>query len=161
EDAGPLTPARLPALGPAGVTVEAVDDLAVASSPRWAQLGPVVPAPADVAEDLADLLDLPYDGDPGVTPDAPGVPTALDERVRALVPDAPATWRRHDELTVEGTPVAWWVSGTDEAAVPHAASAEGLARALAEITGADRLLLEAALRDPARAERLDAERAWP
>lgn len=160
-DAEPLNPVRLPALGPGGVTVEPVDDLAVASSPRWAQLGPVVPAPADVAEDLADLLDLPYDGDPGVAPDAPGEPTALDDRVRALVPDAPATWRRHDELIVEGTPVTWWVTGADDEAVPHAVSAEGLARALAEITGADALLLEAALRDPARAGLLAAERAWP
>jgi hypothetical protein len=35
-----------------------------------------------------------------------------------------------------------------------------LARALAELTGVDPLLLEAALRDPARAEELSAERAW-
>lgn len=159
---GPVTAARLPALGPDGVTVERADDLAVAASPRWAQLGPVVPAPADVAADLADLLDLPYEDDPGVLPDAPGDVVELDPRVRALVPDAPATWRRHDRLTVEGTRVAWWVAEPDEGpAVAHADSAEGLARALAELTGADVLLLETALRDPDRAERLAAERAWP
>ncbi|MCP2264694.1 sacsin N-terminal ATP-binding-like domain-containing protein [Promicromonospora thailandica] len=160
-DPRPVTAARLPALGPEGVTVESADDLAVAGSPRWAQLGPVVPAPADVAEDLADLLDLPYDGDPGVAPDGPGEPVELDPRVRALVPGAPATWRRHDRLTVEGTPVTWWVAEAGGAVVPHASSAAGLACALAEITGTDALLLEAALRDPDRAERLVAERAWP
>ncbi len=159
-----FAPARLPALGPAGVTVESTDDLAVAASPQWAQLGPVVPAPADVAEALADLLDLPFEGDSDITPDDPGEPVELDPRVRALVPGAQATWRRHDTLTVEGKPVAWWVSGAstgaDRNAVAHAVSPEGLARALAELTGADVLLLEAALRDPARAEELSAERAW-
>ncbi|MFI6425766.1 ATP-binding protein [Promicromonospora sp. NPDC050880] len=161
-DAGSVTPARLPALGPGGVTVEATEDLAVAASPRWAQLGPVVPAPADVAEDLADLLDLPYEDDPAVVPDGAGERVDLDPRVRALVPGAPATWRRHEPLTVEGTHVAWWVSTADDGSgVPHAGSVEGLARALAELTGADALLLEAALRDPDRAELLDAERAWP
>ncbi|MEV0950525.1 ATP-binding protein [Promicromonospora sp. NPDC050249] len=164
DDARPITPARLPALGPAGVTVERVEDLAVAASARWAQLGPVVPAPADVAEALAELLDLPFEGDTGVAPDEPGEAVELDPRVRALAPDAPSTWQRHDVLTVEGKRVAWWVSGTsadaDGPGVAHAASPEGLARALAELTGADPLLLEAALRDPARAEELSAERVW-
>ncbi|MEU4387688.1 ATP-binding protein [Promicromonospora sp. NPDC023805] len=163
-DAPSITPARLPALGPAGVSVESVDDLAVAASARWAQLGPVVPAPADVAEALAELLDLPFEGDAALAPDEPGEPVELDPRVRALAPDAPSTWRRHDVLTVEGKRVAWWVSGTSADAggpgVAHAASPEGLARALAELTGADPLLLEAALRDPARAEELSAERVW-
>jgi len=116
----------------------------------------VIPAPADVGEALADLLDLPFEGDTDVAPDDPGEPVELDPRVRTLAPGAPETWRRHDVLTVEGKRVAWWVSG----AVAHAASPEGLARALAELTGADALLLEAALRDPARAEELSAERAW-
>lgn len=157
DDARAITPARLPALGPSGVTVERVDDLAVAASARWAQLGPVVPAPADVAEALAELLDLPFESDTGVAPDEPGEAVELDPRVRALAPDAPATWRRHDVLTVEGKRVAWWVAAD---AVAHAASPEGLARALAELTGVDPLLLEAALRDPARAEELSAERVW-
>ena len=161
DDARTIAPPRLPALGPTGVTVESTDDLAVAATPRWAQLGPVVPAPADVAERLADLLDLPYEGAADLVPDEPGEPVDLDPRVRALVPGAPATWRRHAVLTVDGTRVAWWVS-EDPAGpgVAHATSPEGLARALAELTGADVLLLEAALRDPARAEELSAERAW-
>jgi hypothetical protein len=164
DDARAVTPARLPALGPAGVTVESTDDLAVAASARWAQLGPVVPAPADVAEALADLLDLPYEGGYDVVPDEPGEPVELDPRVRALAPGAPPTWRRHEVLTVEGKRVAWWVSeapdGAGGSGVAHAVSPEGLARALAELTGADVLLLEAALRDPARAEELNAERTW-
>jgi hypothetical protein len=162
DDPRPIAPPRLPALGPAGITVESTDDLAVAGSPRWAQLGPVVPAPVDVAEALADLLDLPYESDSGLVPDEPGEAVELDPRVRALAPGAPATWRRHDALTVDGTRVGWWVSEGSEPAdgVAHATSPEGLARALAEITGADPLLLEAALRDPARAEELSAERAW-
>jgi hypothetical protein len=160
DDTQRIAPHRLPALGPAGVTVERTDDLAVAASARWAQLGPVVPAPPDVAEALADLLDLPLEGDSDAGPDDAGVPVELDPRVRALAPGAPATWRRHDELTVEGTRVAWWVSETATGMVAHAASLEGLAHALAELTGADALLLEAALRDPARAETLNAERVW-
>lgn len=157
DDARPITPTRLPALGPSGVTVESVDDLAVAASARWAQLGPVVPAPADVAEALAELLDLPFEGDTGIEPDEPGEAFEIDPRVRALAPGAPSTWQRHDVMTVEGKRVAWWVTAD---AVAHAASPEGLARALAELTGVDPLLLEAALRDPARAEELSAERVW-
>lgn len=164
DDPRPIAPPRLPALGPAGITVEHTGDLAVAGSPRWAQLGPVVPAPADVAEALAELLDLPYENDSDLVPDEEGEVVELDPRVRAIVPDAPATWQRHDVLTVDGTQVVWWVSGTQaatgEPAVAHAASFQGLARALAELTGVDPLLLEAALRDPARAEQLSAERAW-
>jgi hypothetical protein len=164
DDARAITPSRLPALGPAGVTVESVDDLAVAASARWAQLGPVVPAPADVAEALAELLDLPFEGDTGIAPDERGEAVGLDPRVRALAPDAPSTWQRHDGLTVEGKSVAWWVTETPAGAgglgVAHAASPEGLARALAELTGVDPLLLEAALRDPARAQELSAERVW-
>ncbi|WP_454860215.1 sacsin N-terminal ATP-binding-like domain-containing protein [Promicromonospora soli] len=156
DDSLAISPSRLPALGPAGVTVERTDDLAVATSPQWAQLGPVVPAPADVGEALADLLDLPLEGTADISPDEPGEPAGLDPRLRTLVPGMPDQWRRHDVLTVEGNPVTWWVSD----AVAHAVSPEGLARALAELTGADALLLEAALRDPARAERLSAERAW-
>lgn len=163
DDPRPVAPPRLPALGPAGVTVESTDDLAVAGSPRWAQLGPVVPAPADAAEALAELLDLPYEGDSSLVPDELGEPVELDPRVRALAPGAPATWQRHDTLTVDGKRVTWWVSvssGRSGEGVAHAISPEGLARALAEITGADPLLLEAALRDPERAEELSAERVW-
>ncbi|MFJ3405563.1 sacsin N-terminal ATP-binding-like domain-containing protein [Promicromonospora sp. NPDC090134] len=159
-----ITPPRLPAFGPAGITVESTDDLAVAASPRWAQLGPVVPAPADVAEALADLLDLPLEAGADVGPDEPGESVGLDPRVRAVVPAAPETWRRHTTLTVEGRPVSWWVSagapGEGPDAVAHAVSVEGLARALAELSGADPLLLEAVLRDPDRADALSAERAW-
>ncbi|MGI5188267.1 sacsin N-terminal ATP-binding-like domain-containing protein [Promicromonospora sp. CA-289599] len=163
DDPRPVAPPRLPALGPAGVTVESADDLAVAASARWAQLGPVVPAPVDVAEALAELLDLPFEGDTDVVPDEPGEAVELDPRVRALAPDAPSTWRRHDVLTVEGKHVAWWVTesaGRSDEGVAHAISPEGLARALAELTSVDPLLLEAALRDPARAEELSAERVW-
>jgi hypothetical protein len=164
DDPRAIAPPRLPALGPAGLTVERTDDLAVAATPRWAQLGPVVPAPADVAERLAGLLDLPYEGGSLLAPDEPGEPVELDPRIRALAPGVPATWRRHDPETVDGTRVAWWVSedstGAGGPGVAHATSPEALARALGELTGADVLLLEAALRDPARAEELSAERVW-
>ena len=155
-----IAPGRLPALGPDGVTVESTDDLAVAASPRWAQLGPVVPAPPEVAEALAELLDLPLEDASDLAPDEPGQQVELDARVRAVVPRAPGTWRSHDTLTVEGRPVEWWVSATRAGQVPHAVSPAGLARALAEVTGTDPLLLEALLRDPDRAEALSAERAW-
>ncbi|WP_125776233.1 sacsin N-terminal ATP-binding-like domain-containing protein [Antribacter gilvus] len=158
-------PDRLPALGPDGTAVvERADDLVVAASARWAQLewadgNAVVPAPARAARALADLLDLPLVGDQGdvVPPDSPGARTPLHPHVRALSPALPEVWFAHERLTVEGREVAWWLTADGAA---HATGVTGLARALAEVSGLDRLLLEAALRQPERADALTAESAW-
>jgi hypothetical protein len=77
---------------------------------------------------------------------------------RDVVPDLPETWREHEELLVDGRPVDWWV---DDDGVPHAATSDGLARALAWATGRwdRRHLLAAVLADPADALRLAVESA--
>jgi hypothetical protein len=71
---------------------------------------------------------------------------------------APVTrWVEHDDLLVDGVPVDWWVAD----GVPHAATSEGLARALAWAAGAWHLrhALAALLTDPAAAARLMLEDA--
>ncbi|MCL2465966.1 MAG: ATP-binding protein [Micrococcales bacterium] len=117
----------------------------VPDSPMWCQrtdLGPVVPA-----RSLADILDLPLASDlaPGI-PDAPGdrepVPPALAPFVTT------DTWYLHDDLTVDGHQVEWWVHD----ALPHAVHLAGLAAALAQLCGwSSRWALETVLTDPTRA----------
>ncbi|TDD59840.1 hypothetical protein E1298_46430 [Actinomadura rubrisoli] len=96
---------------------------------------------------LAELLDLPLAGDevPGVVESA-GEKRPVPQVVRAVLPEAPATYVAHQRLTVDGQGVPWW---TGDGQV-HASGTGGLARALAWTTGnwADRLLIEAVLRDP-------------
>ena len=79
--------------------------------------------------------------------------------VRAVLPHAPERWHSHDQLIV-GEPggeveVDWWV---EDGAV-HAATVDGLARALAQAAGAwpRRLLLAAVLAEPDRAADLLSE----
>ncbi|WP_019629066.1 sacsin N-terminal ATP-binding-like domain-containing protein [Actinomadura atramentaria] len=107
----------------------------------------VVPVPAD-APALAAALDLPLASDEvdGAVESA-GERRPVPDAARAVLPDAPAEYVAHDPLVVDGRELAWWADGD----VPHAATPEGLARALAWITGRwhDRLLAAAVLRDPA------------
>lgn len=141
-------PDRLPALTADGVAVCDIEDVAVAD-PMWAQHPAVRPAlvvPSGTVETLATELDLdlPEDRTPGrVT--STGRPRPVPPAARALVPDAPTTWVRHERLLVDGQPVAWWV--TD--GVPHA-TGDGVARALAHLTRwSDRDLLTRVVADPA------------
>jgi len=103
-------------------------------------LGHQLPVSPDSAAALADLLDLPLAGElaPGVVdesrPDNVEIqPTAAE--VLRLLPTAPATWREHDQLLVDGYEVDWWVNGTGPEAVVHAATTDGLARGLAWAAG--------------------------
>ncbi len=153
-------PDRLPALEDGTAVVQPADDLEVAGSARWAQLGPVVPAPADRAAALADLLDLPLAGEDGVPePETPGERRALDARVAALDPRLGDTWWAHDDLVVDGVAVRWWVTADG---APHAVDPEGLAQALAELLGRPALAssLARALEDPDAAARLWTATAW-
>jgi hypothetical protein len=78
--------------------------------------------------------------------------------VAGVLPGAPAHWVEHERLTVDGHEVDWWV---DDDGTPHAATSDGLARALAWAAGRwpSRLLVAALLADPAAAADLAAEDA--
>ncbi|MFC0036995.1 sacsin N-terminal ATP-binding-like domain-containing protein [Actinomadura rayongensis] len=106
----------------------------------------LIPAPGDAAA-LADALDLPLAGDEvaGEIASA-GERRPVPDAALAVLPDAPAFYVAHDPLVVDGRAVPWW-TGDGE---PHASGPEGLARALAWLTGRwpDRLLVAAVLRDP-------------
>ncbi|WP_265522564.1 sacsin N-terminal ATP-binding-like domain-containing protein [Oerskovia flava] len=151
-------PDRLPALHGQDVQVVDAGDVAVTSSTQHAQLAPVVPTTGDT-DALADLLDLPVVPGEGHAerPDEPGVAVPLDPRVRALGP-LPAHWFEHDDLTVGGQGVDWWVAGGEV----HAATSAGLARALAEVCGRPgwRHLFAAALAEPGEAATLLPETVW-
>jgi hypothetical protein len=173
EDAGAPDAVRglVADTGGSGGLVTAVvpaDDAVVVDDPRWLQrtdLGALVVAPSERAEALADLLDLDLASDAaaGQVTSSGGVadvPAAVLELVRGngSAGREPLTrWVEHDDLLVDGVPVDWWV--TD--GVPHAATGEGLARALAWAVGAWHLrhALAALLTDPAAAGRLALEDA--
>ncbi|MCR6493431.1 sacsin N-terminal ATP-binding-like domain-containing protein [Cellulomonas sp. P24] len=135
----------LPCLRPAddglAVRMTPVEDAAVLASPMWAQrtdVAGLVPCPPAVAEVLAQALDLPL-----VDELAEGAVGASDEARRGPVPDGvrdllgrcPETWYEHDDLTVDGVAVAWWVEGDGPDAVIHAGHLAGLARGLAQASG--------------------------
>jgi len=150
-----------PGEGPVARIVDA-EDAVVAAQPMWAQVADVIPAPsAAAAQYLADLLDLPfrYPSDEGVAGDGAHVPIPTPPAVLALVPTAPVTYAEHEDLTVAGAPVDWWVTPDG---LPHAVTTAGLARALAQAAGRwdARAAIEILLTDPTRAAELASERAW-
>ncbi|MCO5985235.1 hypothetical protein NE235_03835 [Actinoallomurus spadix] len=105
---------------------------------------------------LADLLDLALGGEevPGVIESA-GVERPVPDVARAVLPEAPASYVHHDRLIVDGQEIPWWYAdGT-----VHASGPAGLARGLAWACDrwADRLLTEAALREPGNLADLLAE----
>jgi hypothetical protein len=117
---------------------------------------PLVLAPHHLASRLADLLDIALasedvSGRVESTPERTAVPLV----VRAVLPDAPATYLAHDRLVVDGIDVPWRY--TDGAV--HAAGPDGLACGLAWACGwwPTRHLIAALLRDPAAGIRLLAE----
>ena len=117
---------------------------------------PLVLAPHHLAPQLADLLDIALaseevSGRVESTPERIAVPA----EIRAVLPDAPATYLAHDRLVVDGIDVPWRY--TDGAV--HAAGADGLACGLAWASGRwpTRHLIAALLRDPAAGSRLLAE----
>jgi hypothetical protein len=130
------------ALDPHGRPVRcSVDEPVVLDDARWwqrADLGPrVVPAPGR-AERLADLLDLDLASDRAageVT--STGASAPVPPAVLSRWPRLPAAWWEHDDLRVDGVEVDWWVEQEPGGApVLHAATADGLARALAHAAGA-------------------------
>jgi len=155
-------PERLRVLAGERTVVVDAEGAFVPDDPRWLQrgdLGGLVVPPAGAAAHLADLLDLPLASELAAgRVDSVGTRVPVAAVVRDLLPDAPGSWLEHEQLLVDGQPVDWWV---DDDGVPHAATSDGLARALAWSTGAwtRRHLVAAVLADPADAVRLAVEAA--
>jgi hypothetical protein len=117
---------------------------------------PLVIAPYQHANRLADLLDLPLAGEevPGDI-QSPGTRRPVPDIVLDVLPDAPATYQEHDSLTVDGADLPWRYAGGEV----HAATVEGLAHGLAWAAGQwhARHLLAALLLSPEETARLLAE----
>ncbi|MFB9834357.1 hypothetical protein ACFFNX_19425, partial [Actinoallomurus acaciae] len=96
---------------------------------------------------VADALELALGSEevPGSIESA-GTLRPVPDVLRAVLPEAPETYVRHEKLVVDGVAVPWWY---DEGTV-HASDPAGLARGAAWACDrwSDRLLAEAALRDP-------------
>jgi hypothetical protein len=167
---GPAELDVLPALvAPDRVALVHSEDAAVAPAPMWWQRTDVaamvpVAGPAD-PEDLAGALGLPLAGDLAAGrvdedegDDAGGL-AGTPAAVRVLLPDAPGTWVEHEQLRVDGVPVDWWVEGAGPGAIVHATHLAGLARGLAQASGAWSLrhAVELALVEPSRAAELAVE----
>jgi hypothetical protein len=151
-------PEQVRVLGADGRTrVIEADQAVVVDGPMWVQredLGGFVIGSGAAADGLSDLLDVPMAhelaegtiGGEGTAADVPPI-------VRELVPEVPATWWEHEELTVDGVEVSWWV---DADGAPHAATFDGLAKALA--WSADRWdrrhVIRAVLNEPDRSTEL-------
>ncbi|WP_132296431.1 sacsin N-terminal ATP-binding-like domain-containing protein [Kribbella sp. VKM Ac-2568] len=152
------TPERVRVLGAGGATrVVAASGAVVADAPMWLQredLGGFVVASGVVADGLSDLLDVPMAQEVAAGKiDGEGTAADIPDIVRELVPEVPDVWWEHEELTVDGAEVSWWV---DEEGEPHAATFNGLAKALAWSAGRwdQRHAILAILNDPGRASEL-------
>jgi hypothetical protein len=100
-----------------------------------------------VPVEVADALELALGSEevPGSIESA-GTPRPVPDVLRAVLPEAPETYVSHEKLVVDGVAVPWWY----DAGTVHASDPAGLARGAAWACGrwSDRLLAEAALRDP-------------
>ncbi|TCO50485.1 hypothetical protein EV646_102559 [Kribbella antiqua] len=140
-----------------------ISEAVVVDAPMWLQredLGGFVVASGAAADGLSDLFDVPMaqevaqgkvDGE-GLAADVPPI-------VRELVSEVPQTWWEHEELTVDGVEVSWWV---DDDGAPHAATFDGLAKALAWAGGRwdQRHVIRAVLNEPDRSSELLVDAAF-
>lgn len=141
-----------------GVTrVIDAEQAVVIDGPMWVQredLGGFVIGSGAAADGLSDLLDVPMAQEIAEGKiDGEGTAADVPQIVRELVPEVPATWWEHDELTVDGVEVSWWV---DADGAPHAATFDGLAKALAWSAGRwdRRHVIRAVLNEPDRSTEL-------
>ena len=160
EGAEAPPPVEVRCLAGAGTRVVPAARAFVVDAPMYRQRTDLeryaVPAPADVAGALADLLDLPLARElaPGAVAEsgaAAGVDAAVPEAALALLPAAPRTWCEHEELVVDGVDVAWWVEDGVPGGRVHAATLDGLALGLAWSAGRwdRRAAVAAVLAEPA------------
>ena len=162
-DADLVTPPTLVrAIRGGAIVVADADDAVVVDSPDLLPLlgeRPLLSTAADVAEGLADVLDLDLASEVVTGKvDSAGRIRAVPEEVWLFlgeVEDPDRTYLHHHTLTVDGVEVDWY---TGDGAV-HASGTEGLARALAWRSGrwSRRHLLAAVLRDPSATAHLLAE----
>ncbi|WP_433701930.1 sacsin N-terminal ATP-binding-like domain-containing protein [Nocardiopsis sp. CA-288880] len=155
-------PSRVRAVRGGAIVVADAEEAVVVDSPDLLPLledRPLVLAPDDSAEALADVLDLDLasetvTGEVGSAGEVRPVPGEADLFLDpAGEPDR--TYVHHRTLTVDGVELEWYVGdGT-----AHASTTDGLARALCWRAGqwSRRHLVAAALRDPSAAARLLAE----
>jgi hypothetical protein len=154
-----VSPPEWVRVGP--TTVVGADEAVVIDNPAHLQLvwapAPLV-LPLSTAAGLADVLDLPTStARLAETAAADGSTQPVPTEVARVLADAPRSWHEHDQLTVGGTDVDWWVNPDGEV---HAATMDGLARGLAWSAGRwdHRQDVAAVLADPGRTENVLAER---
>jgi hypothetical protein len=137
--------------------VVAAAEAVVIDGPMWLQredLGGFVVASGAIADGVSDLFEVPMASEVAAGKiETEGTPADTPAIVRELVPEVPGTWWEHEELTVDGVDVSWWV---DENGEPHAATFNGLAKALAWSAGrwSHRHVILAVLDNPSRASEL-------
>ncbi|HEX3923392.1 MAG TPA: hypothetical protein VHY31_13980 [Streptosporangiaceae bacterium] len=145
-------------LGTEVVVAEAADVLVLDAPDLWPLVAarPLVLAPYDHAEQLADLLDLPLASEViNGSVDSAGERLLIPQVSRVDMSGFPREYEAHDPLTVDGVAVPWrFTRGT-----VHASGPDGLACGLAWASGRwpQRHLIAALLRDPEAAARLLAE----
>jgi hypothetical protein len=151
-------PEQVRVLGTDGVTrVTDAERAVVVDGPMWVQredLGAFVIGSGAAADGLSDLLDVPLAQEVAEGKiDGTGTEADVPQIVRQLVPVVPATWWEHEELTIDGVEVSWWVDGDG---APHAATFDGLAKALAWAAGRwdRRHVIRAVLNEPDRSAEL-------
>ncbi|MFG1911214.1 sacsin N-terminal ATP-binding-like domain-containing protein [Kribbella sp. NPDC048928] len=151
-------PEQVRVLGTDGLThVTDAEHAVVIDGPMWVQredLGGFVIGSGAAADGLSDLFDVPLAQEVAEGKiDGNGTEADVPQIVRQLVPEVPATWWEHEELTIDGVEVSWWVDGDD---APHAATFDGLAKALAWAAGRwdRRHVIRAVLNEPDRSAEL-------
>jgi hypothetical protein len=151
-------PEQVRVLGTDGVSkVIDAEHAVVVDGPMWVQredLGGFVIGSGAAADGLSDLFDVPLAQEVAEgNIDGAGTEADVPAIVRELVPEVPATWWEHEELTVDGAEVSWWV---DADGAPHAATFDGLAKALAWAAGRwdRRHVIRAVLNEPDRSAEL-------
>ncbi|MEP7764568.1 ATP-binding protein [Sanguibacter sp. 25GB23B1] len=163
-------PERVVALQGGVARVVEADDVVVAGQPMWAQVRAVVPvAEPELVDAVADALDAAVADASAVAVRASedaeerSVPEQLALVLGGVRDTLPATWSIHDELTVDGKAVEWWVTtdGGVHVATSESPEASG-SRGLAQAAGrwASRHTIEIVLRDAGRGADAAAENAW-
>lgn len=154
----PDPPDRVRVIANGTTTVVDADDAVVTIAPHHSMVLTASYVPG--TERLAEVLDLATSDDASCgASELAGTGVERPVPVLSAMLSLPSTYREHDELTVAGVAVDWWVTDVGEV---HAATLDGLARGLAWVGGqwASRFELADALTNQGDAVALDAERLY-